>query len=378
MTALQPNFSALFDEKTIKSEISSNQKQFDFDIREYPLEVLVQKFNPSKETDPEIFIPEYQREFIWSEEQQSLFIESLLIGLPIPYIFVADIADDEQDYAEGRIEIVDGAQRMQTIYAYMNNKLRLKGMQRLPSLEESFFSDLPMAPQRRFKRTTVRLIELKNIDEDGRRMMFNRLNTGGTKLEDMEVRIGSENSHFVNFIRLLAEDNLSKELIPLGAKKEKHREREEFILRFFAYRERYQQFGQRDDGTTDNSVVGFLDDYIKHMDRTNYFSQTIQDEMKSQYFDMLRFVKENFSCGFRKSRSSKVVTRIRFEAIAVGSSLALAENPKLKPNDTNWAYTDKVFLTMIRSDASNSKPKIVNRIEFVKNKLLGKAIAWSE
>lgn len=219
MTALQPNFSALFDEETIKSEISSNQKQFDFDIREYPLEVLVQKFNPSKETDPEIFIPEYQREFIWSEEQQSLFIESLLIGLPIPYIFVADIADDEQDYAEGRIEIVDGAQRMQTIYAYMNNKLQLKGMQRLPSLEESFFSNLPLAQQRRFNRTTVRLIELKNIDEDGRRMMFNRLNTGGTKLEDMEVRIGSESSHFINFIRLLAEDDLSKELIPLGAKK---------------------------------------------------------------------------------------------------------------------------------------------------------------
>lgn len=114
------------------------------------------------------------------------------------------------------------------------------------------------------------------------------------------------------------------------------------------------------------------------MDRTNYFSQAIQDKMRSQYFDMLRFVKENFSCGFRKSRSSKVVTRIRFEAIAVGSSLALAENPKLKPDDTNWAYTDEVFLTMIRSDASNSKPKIVNRIEFVKNKLLGKPIASSE
>lgn len=372
MTAFQPKFSALFDEEEIKSEINANQKQFDFDIREYPLEVLVQKFNPSKKEDPEIFIPDYQREFVWSKEQQSLFIESLLIGLPIPYIFVADIADDEQDYAEGRVEIVDGAQRMQTIYAYMNNKLQLKGMQRLPSLERSFFDDLPMAQKRRFSRTTVRLIELKNIDKDGRRMMFNRLNTGGTKLEDMEVRIGSDSSPFVNFIRKLAEDKRSKELIPLAHTKEKRREREEFILRFFAYRERYQQFGRRDDGTTDNSVVGFLNDYIKHMDVANYFSLDMQNHMEKQYFDMLDFVTKNFIYGFRKSKNSKIVTRIRFEAISVGSSLALAENPNLNPNDTGWTYEDERFLTMIRSDASNSKPKIINRIEFVKNKLLGK------
>lgn len=362
-----------FDEEQIKTQISENQKQFDFDIREYPIEVLVQKFNPSKQTEPEIFIPDYQREFVWDLQRQSLFIESLLIGLPIPYIFVADIADDEQDYVDGRVEIVDGAQRMQTIYAYVNNQLRLQGMQRLQSLEGSVFDNLPLAQQRRFNRTTIRLIELKNIDEDGRRMMFGRLNTGGSKLTDMEVRIGSGDSPFVHFLKTLAENKEVQQLICVAKNKENRREREEYILRFFAYRERYQNFGKRNNGESSNSVAGFLNDYIEHIDTD--FDDAKKAEMEKQFFDMLNFVKTHFMHDFRKSKNAKSISRIRFEAIAVGSSLALAENPDLTPDDTTWAYTDEDFLTMIRSDASNSKPKIINRIEFVKNKLLGREIS---
>ncbi|UTO05344.1 DUF262 domain-containing protein [Moraxella sp. FZLJ2107] len=370
---MQQELFSSFDEERIKTQISENQKQFDFDIREYPIEVLVQKFNPSKQTEPEIFIPDYQREFVWDLQRQSLFIESLLIGLPIPYIFVADIADDEQDYVDGRVEIVDGAQRMQTIYAYVNNQLRLQGMQRLQSLEGSIFDDLPLAQQRRFNRTTIRLIELKNIDEDGRRMMFERLNTGGSKLTDMEVRIGSGDSSFVHFLKTLAENKEVQQLICVAKNKENRREREEYILRFFAYRDRYQKFGTRNNGESSNSVAGFLNDYIEHIDTD--FDDVKKVEMEKQFFDMLNFVKAHFRHDFRKSKNAKSISRIRFEAIAVGSSLALAENPDLVPDDTTWAYTDQDFLTMIRSDASNSKPKIINRIEFVKNKLLGKEIS---
>lgn len=363
-----------FDEEAIKREISENQKQFDFDIREYPIEVLVQKFNPSKQTEPEIFIPDYQREFVWDLQRQSLFIESLLIGLPIPYIFVADIVDDEQDYVDGRVEIVDGTQRMQTIYAYVNNHLRLQGMQRLHSLEGSIFNDLPLAQQRRFNRTTIRLIELKNIDEDGRRMMFGRLNTGGSKLTDMEVRIGSGDSPFVNFLKTLAENKEVQKLICVAKNKENRREREEYILRFFAYRERYTNFGTRNDGSTDNSVSGFLNDYIESMNEDTNFQTVKKPQMEKQFSEMLEFVQAHFAHDFRKSKNAKSISRIRFEAISVGSSLALEENQNLIPSDTNWAYIDKEFLTMMRSDASNSKPKIIKRIEFVKNKLLGREI----
>ena len=352
----------------VEKEIKDNQKQFDFDIREYPIEVIAMKFNPSQQ-DPEVFIPDYQREFVWSEKQKSLFIESLLIGLPIPYLFVADIEEDEDPYTEGNVEVIDGAQRIQTIYAYLNDQLTLIGMERLKILEGSVFSDLPPVRQRRFNRSTIRMIELKDVDEDARRLMFDRLNSGGTKLTDMEKWIGTKNSKFIDFIRQLALDELFVTMTPMPASKERRRERTEYVLRFFAYRDRYLDFGKRSDGTTDNSVLGFLDDYIDDMDKA--FDEAKKQELDKQFKDMLHFVHDYFPNGFRKSATSKAVSRIRFEAMSVGSSLALAEDPSITPTDNYWAYEDPDFLSMIRSDASNSRPKIKKRIEFVKNKLLG-------
>lgn len=367
----QQNLFSTIDQSQVELEIKKNQKQFDFDIREYPIQVIVMKFDPSVQ-DPEIFIPDYQREFVWKETQKSIFIESLLIGLPIPYIFVADVEIDEDPYTEGNVEVIDGAQRIQTIYAYLNNDLKLKGMERLKSLEGSYFSDLSPARQKRFNRTTIRMIELKNIDEDGRRLMFDRLNSGGTKLTDMEKWIGTKNSEFISFIRELAKFPLFVEMTPMAPSKEKRRERTEYVLRFFAYCDRYLNFGRRSDGTTDNSVLGFLDDYINDMDEE--FTLDIRIELETKFKDMLNFVNKYFDNGFRKSENSKSVSRIRFEAMSVGSSLALSEGLELNTSDTLWAYHDKDYLTMIRSDASNSRPKVKNRIEFVKNKLLNEDI----
>lgn len=358
-----------------EAEIKNNQKQFDFDIREYPIEVISEKFNPSQQ-DPEIFIPDYQREFVWTEKQKSLFIESLLIGLPIPYLFVADIDEDEDPYTEGNVEVIDGAQRIQTIYAYLNDNLTLIGMERLKILEGSIFSDLPPVRQKRFKRSTVRMIELQNVDEDARRLMFDRLNSGGTKLTDMEKWIGTKDSAFIDFIRLLASDKKFLTMTPMPESKVKRRERTEYVLRFFAYRDRYLKFGRRKNGATDNSVLGFLDDYIDDMDQI--FNDNKKNELEKEFLDMLEFVQNCFPNGFRKSATSKSVSRIRFEAMSVGSSLALAENPGISSNNNYWAYEDPDFLAMIRSDASNSRPKIKKRIEFVKNKLLGNEVSLED
>lgn len=354
---------SLFDTKQIEKEIIENQNEFDFDIREYTIDFLVQQFNPDPEANSDIYIPEYQRDDVWTDKQKSLFIESLLIGLPIPYIFIADIDEKEEPDADGRVEIIDGSQRSRTIYQFRNNKLKLKGMERVPSLEGAKFSDLPPSRQRRFNRTTIRLIELKNINEDGRRLMFERLNSGGSELTEMEKRIGTEDGEFLSFIRALAKSPEFLALAPIPKQKSKRAEHAEYVLRFFAYRENYLGF--------DHKVRDFLNDYL---DKT---SANFDDEKKEQlsmyFFDTLKFVSQYFSNAFRKSQGATSISRIRFEATAVGVSLALAENPDLinaEFIDTSWAYEDP-FVNMIRADASNSKPKVKARIEYVKNKLLG-------
>lgn len=99
-------------------QLSNEQKLVSFDMRELTIEFYVTKYltNIDKD-DNEIYVPDYQREFVWDTTRQSRFIESLLLGLPVPFIFTAEIPET------GRLEIVDGSQRIRTLAAYLSNEL---------------------------------------------------------------------------------------------------------------------------------------------------------------------------------------------------------------------------------------------------------------
>jgi uncharacterized protein with ParB-like and HNH nuclease domain len=118
-----------------EEEILNEQKIVDYDTREYPVEVIVQKYMQGIEDDEnELFIPNYQRDFTWSKKRQSKFIESVMLGLPIPYIFTADRGE--------RIEIVDGSQRIRTLAAFLNNELTLESLEKLKSLDGFTYGNL--------------------------------------------------------------------------------------------------------------------------------------------------------------------------------------------------------------------------------------------
>ncbi|MEG4803384.1 DUF262 domain-containing protein [Microcoleus sp. ARI1-B5] len=145
-----PPQSEIADEQreAAEAEIREKQKTVDYDTKEYPVEVLVQKYRDGLDEDTsELYIPDYQRDMIWEETRQSKFIESLLLGLPIPFIFVADLRpkqeDDEDDLA--RLEIVDGTQRIRTLDRFIHNDLKLCGLEKLKKLNNFKFSDLPLA-----------------------------------------------------------------------------------------------------------------------------------------------------------------------------------------------------------------------------------------
>ncbi|MHC0469793.1 DUF262 domain-containing protein, partial [Citrobacter sp. EBS8] len=169
--------------EALDEQIRSLQKITDHQIREFPVSVIVDKFQEGLETDQaELYIPDYQREFVWSNIQKSRFIESLLLNIPIPYVFVADIGNDD-----GRLEIVDGSQRIRTLYHFLNYKFTLTGLKKLTSANGFKYSDFTPARKLRFDRKTIRMIELTELcDEEARREIFDRLNTGGIKLTTMD------------------------------------------------------------------------------------------------------------------------------------------------------------------------------------------------
>ncbi|MDZ4725564.1 MAG: DUF262 domain-containing protein [Leptospira sp.] len=339
-------------------QIVEHHKIVDYDTREYPVEVIVDKYLKRLEDDDnDFFVPDYQRDLNWSEEHQSRFIESVLMGLPIPLLFLADV-----DGQEGRAEIVDGSQRVRTLARFMKNELKLSGLKKLTKLNNFTFDDLPISRRRRFGRHTMRMIELREgTDEEVRRDIFSRINTGSLALNDMDQRWGSNDGPFLQFVRNCSEQPLFNKLAPLGEKAVNRRERQEFVLRFFAYLADYKSF--------DRSVVGFIDSYIEKMKSS--FNDELQKLAQTEWDRMLAFIEKNFPAGFSKKIGHVRTPRIRFEAISVGTALALRENPSLMPAPVDWLESEE-FKGYMRSDASNSRPKVIKRIEFVRDQLLGK------
>jgi len=343
--------------------VRRHQREVSYDTKEFTIEMVVNKYHEGIETDTnELFVPDYQRDFVWSVRNQSRLIESLLIGLPVPYVFVADVKSDDPDL-DGRIEIVDGSQRVRTLHAFVKNTLQLEELVLMPELNGFRFCDLPNSRQRRFKRIAIRTIELSNCTEDTRRDLFERINTGSDELKEMEKRKGSKHGSsplYKEVLILCAERELFKKAAPLGSSKAKRGEAMEFVLRFFAYREGYLNFS--------HSVRDFLNEYLE---KNKNVEEQVRSVMVSEFDAVMIFVDKYFPTGFRKSTGSKTTPRVRFEALAVGTALALDEQSTLVPKGiAEWIFGEE-FMSLTTGDGANSRVRVKNRIEFVRNKLLG-------
>ena len=345
-----------------EAEIRDKQQLVNYDTKEYPVEILVQKYMEGKDDDiNELFIPDYQREMAWDEARQSKFIESIILGLPIPYIFVADIHDQEND--EARLEIIDGTQRIRTLTRFTNNELTLTDLKKIQSLNGFKFADLPLARQRRFNRTTLRMIQLtESANEEVRRDLFERINTGSVDLNEMEKRRGILPGKFLELIEELSKQDKFRKLCAFSESAIRSREPQEFVLRFFAFLNNYQKF---------NSKINiFLDEYLKQVNEDPKFDR---EKMRAEFESMLNFVEKYFPQGFRQGKNgARTTTRIKFESLAVGVALALRKNSNLEPKSTEL-LNSKQFKDLTKSDASSSKNKVVLRIEYVRDRLLAQS-----
>jgi hypothetical protein len=326
-------------------QLKTLQKQIDYDTKDYPVELIVTKFDKN-----EFFIPGYQRDFVWKDKNKASFIESVLLGLPIPFMFFGDCED-------GKMEIIDGAQRVQTLVAFTKDKLVLSLLPKLTCLRGFKFSDLSEAQQRRFLNKTMRVIVLdESTPKDIRQDIFNRINTSGIKANESEVRRGSFPGKLTDFIDQHAKDKLFVKLCPVTASQHDRHERFELLLRFFAYVNSYITF--------DHRVSDFLDDFL--VAHQNAFDEQSYLE---EFNRTLQFVVKHFPCGFAKSKTARTTPRVRFEAISVGVALALRNNPTLDVASIDWIESER-FKVLTTSDASNNQGKLKERVEYVRDQLL--------
>lgn len=144
--------------------------------------------------------PLYQRRNRWDQTQKSRLIESLLLNIPIPPLFLY-----ESDY--GTYEVMDGRQRLESLYDFLSNRLRLKGMEYWSELEGMTYEDLPKVFQLGLRRRTVGAIILLaesddkiSTENDVRMILFERLNTGGVRLNPQELRNALYQGAFNNMV----------------------------------------------------------------------------------------------------------------------------------------------------------------------------------
>lgn len=329
-----------------EEQIRALRKEIDYNTRDYSIDFLIQQFR-----DDEFYIPdEYQRQYIWNDADKNRFVESILLGLPIPLMFFSDTED-------GRCEIIDGAQRTQAMEEFMSGDLILSDLKKLTSLNGFSYNDIPAYFRKKFDKTNMRIIVLSDDTSlEIRQEIFNRINTTGREANASEIRRGSFRGPFMDFLMACTKEPLFVDVCPISETMAKRYEQLELVIRFFAFLDHYQDFTHR--------VDGFLDEYIEST--KDSFDQT---KMKSEFDAMLRFVKEYFPYGFAKTARAKSTPRVRFEAIAVGVALALREKPDLTPKSMEWLESEE-FLRHTTTHASNSPARVSGRILYVKDKLL--------
>lgn len=198
----------LFSKEEIDDKYRLGEKRLVTEQGRYPLDSLDTILNKSIQLDPE-----YQRSFVWNDNQKSKLIESFIMNVPIPPVFLYEI-----EFA--KYEVMDGRQRLTTIRDFYADRFQLNGLEIWPELNGMKYSQLPenvkLGIDRRYISTIVILNETAKTEEEAfelKQHVFERLNTGGTKLSDQEIRNAIMRGPMNDFCKKIAvESNIFHEI----------------------------------------------------------------------------------------------------------------------------------------------------------------------
>lgn len=336
--------------KDFVNQLDKETRKVDFDSFDISVKELV---SMSDEGIIDI-APEYQRQFRWPEENQSRLIESVFLGIPVPSLFMAANKD-------GSWELIDGVQRLNSLIHFVasdkqlekfgfQKPLKLNGLDVLTEYNGETFNDLPQTLKLKFFLRPLKVTTLSDkSDLKVRFDLFERLNTGGIKLTDQEIRACVFRGQFNDFIYELSNDENFNAVVNLPSEKSQDGTKEELILKFFAYKNNRDSFG--------HSVVDFLNDYMA--EATANFNYKKNRAIFEKTFELLR---QELPDGIKRG-NRKTTPYNLFEAIAVGAADVIEEGGDIRNKGVlNWIEDQE--LTRLTSGATNSRPRLKSRINY--------------
>ncbi|MER6824993.1 DUF262 domain-containing protein [Streptosporangium sp. NPDC000563] len=345
-----------------RNELDIQRRQVDFDTYDVTVDELLRRVERGRVD----VAPAYQRKFRWDGERQSKLVESIFLGIPIPPLFMAT---NQIIGTSSNWEVVDGLQRVTTLVNFAGNDnartriglkgspLKLEKLEKLNSFHQFSFSDLPGDLRGLFEDRPLKVIVLNDKSEIRVRFdLFERINTGGIKLTHQEVRECVFRGDFIDLIDTLSERPSFEAVVRLPVSSKNDGTPQEYVLRFFAYLERYMQF--------EHAVKEFLDEF------TITARDSPQVEKRTKIFEKtFDYLERCFPEGIKSRKGTTPVNL--YEGVAVGAALAFKENPRLSlPRDLTWVLGDE--LKQYISGATNTRSRVRGRIEYCRDKFLGR------
>jgi len=300
----------------------------------YPLDSIENMLDSRKYN----LTPEYQRRKRWDIPRKSRLIESFIMNVPIPPIFLYEV-----DYSI--YEVMDGQQRLTAIYDFYKGEYELQELEYWRELNGKKYQNLPdqvkKGIDRRYLSSIVLLQETAKSTEEAeslKQIVFERLNSGGEKLTPQETRNALHNGKFNQLCIKLAKNDLFRKMwkLPLESEGEaKLLESEDYrrmkdvelVLRFFAYRHVSELTGI--------SVEKFLDEYLK---QANRFQNETINELERLFDDTIDIIYEIFGVSaflfppFYRGRDYKVPSKIIYDSITQAFAININKKEFLKKN----------------------------------------------
>jgi len=309
------------DLEEVSSQEADDDSEFDsatYNIKTYgsdfTLELLIHKLQ-----DGEITVPSFQRKYVWSQKKASKLIESFLLGLPVPQIFLYR-KQENQD-----LLVVDGQQRLRTVQQFFGGKFDdgtvfdLRGVK--PQWQNKTFVDLSELDKRKIRNYILRATIFEQLDpQDDSSIfeIFERLNTGGMALNSQEIRNCVVHGSINSFLKTINQIKIWRVL--LNKPEEDDRMKDiEMIIRFFALHENWKSYKK--------PMSTFITDYMK---RNKNISKEEQDFLETLFTQVVNKIHNDIGKGAFSLKQSGINVAV-FDSLTVAiATIGVDKIPDLR------------------------------------------------
>ena len=316
---------------------------------DYDVEGLVRRLNKE-----DIVIPKFQRDFVWNQAISSRFIESLLLGLPVPGIFLYRMDDD-------RYQVIDGQRRVRSLQSYYEGSFqgkpfKLVRLDNTSKFQGLTYEELDGIDRRRLDNSIIHatVIKQEKPDDNGssKFSIFERLNTNAKPLSAQEIRAAIYLGEFNN---LLVELNANKSWRSLFGKKHSRKRDEELILRFLAL------FFCTD--SYSSPMKKFLNNF---MSGNRHLKRYPADQIRRMFEDTVDTILQKI--GERAFIPTRAVNAALCDSLMIGIARRLESGPIL--SDLHSSYSElrnsDEYIDLI-SDTTSAPERLRRRVKLATN-----------